>query len=271
MKYIKESLFITTLLLSTAYSQCDANGDGELDVLDVVIEVDCILTDCWEGGSDTTDVCDIDGNCYETIQIGEQLWMAENLKVTHYNNGDEIPTGYSGTEWSNLTTGAYAIYYDDPSNAEIYGNLYNWYAVDDDRAVCPDSWHVPSDEEFMELTIFLGMSEEEANGQNWTGTDEGSKLAGNSELWNDGDLENNLAFGSSGFMALPAGNRSFVEGNYYGRGSVDFFWSSTEHEGWLDGQLQIDAWSRRLMSHVSTVYRSNDSNNGGNSVRCPKD
>ena len=68
-------------------------------------------------------VTDIDGNVYETIQIGDQLWIAENLKVTHYNNGDEIPTGYSNSEWNNLSTGAYAVYNDDPSNVETYGNL----------------------------------------------------------------------------------------------------------------------------------------------------
>ncbi|SVC86103.1 uncharacterized protein METZ01_LOCUS338957, partial [marine metagenome] len=69
-------------------------------------------------------VTDIDGNVYGTIQIGNQLWMKENLKVTHYRNGDEIPTGYSNSEWTNLSTGAYAVYDDDSSNAEIYGNLY---------------------------------------------------------------------------------------------------------------------------------------------------
>ena len=103
-------------------------------------------------------VTDIDGNVYETILIGDQLWMAENLKVIHYNDGDEILTGYSGSEWSWLDSGAYAVSPDDnnPSNAEIYGNLYNWYVVDDDRGVCPENWHVPSDAEFTVLTDFLG-------------------------------------------------------------------------------------------------------------------
>ena len=148
MKYIKEFL-LTTLLLSTVYSQCDANGDGDLNIQDVVIEINCILTSgCWEG-SDTTDVCiDIDGNVYETVQIGDQLWMAENLKVTHYNDGSEIQYVQSESSepnvWKNLSTGAYGYYNDDPYHLDTYGNLYNWYVVDDDRGVCPEGWHVPS-------------------------------------------------------------------------------------------------------------------------------
>ena len=67
---------------------------------------------------------DIDGNVYETVQIGEQVWMAENLKVTHYNDGYPIPTGYFDAHWTELATGAYAVYDDDPTNADIYGNLY---------------------------------------------------------------------------------------------------------------------------------------------------
>ena len=113
-------------------------------------------------------VTDIDGNVYETVVIGNQLWMAENLKVTHYSNGDEIPTGFSDEEWysndSWLTTGAYAIFENNSSIAEIYGNLYNWYAVDDERGLCPENFHVPSDDEWKELEMFLGMSQEEVDG-----------------------------------------------------------------------------------------------------------
>ncbi len=113
---------------------------------------------------DAISVTDIDGNIYETVQIGEQVWMAENLKVTHYNDGSEIPTEYSNSEWENLSTGAYAVYDDNESNADTYGYLYNWYAVDDSRGVCPTHWHVPSDDEWKELEMFLGMSQEEVDG-----------------------------------------------------------------------------------------------------------
>jgi len=108
-----------------------------------------------------SDVEDIDGNCYQTVQIGEQVWMAENLKVTHYNDGSEIQYVQSESSepdvWVNLSTGAYGYYNDDPSNLNTYGNLYNWYTVDDSRGLCMDGWHVPSDEEIMELEMFLGL------------------------------------------------------------------------------------------------------------------
>ena len=117
-------------------------------------------------GDGSNCIFDIDGNVYETIQIGDQLWMAENLKVTHYNNGSEIPTGYTDSEWAELETDAYAVYPTDDDNAsqstcgddcaDVYGNLFNWYAVDDDRGVCPDGWHVPSSAEYTILTDYLG-------------------------------------------------------------------------------------------------------------------
>ena len=87
---------------------------------------------------ETVPVVDIDENVYETVVIGDQLWMKENLKVTRYNNGDEIPSGYNNEEWTTLTIGAYAVYDDNPTNADVYGNLYNWYAVDDERGICPE-------------------------------------------------------------------------------------------------------------------------------------
>ena len=92
--------------------------------------------------------------------------MAENLKVTHYRNGDNIPTGYSNAEWADLGSSqsdAYAVYDDEPINAEIYGNLYNWYAADNENGICPEGWYIPSDDEFKLLEMHLGMSESEAD------------------------------------------------------------------------------------------------------------
>ena len=206
-------------------------------------------------------VKDIDGNTYKTVQIGEQVWMAENLKVTHYHNGDAIPTGHSDSDWSNLSTGAYAVYKDDLSNADIYGNLYNWYALDDDRGVCPEGFHVPSDEEFMELEMELGMSEEEANSMGYRGINEGSKLAGNSDLWNDGDLVNNPEFGTSGFSAFPAGYRGRYDGSYSSMGRAGAFWSSSVHSsGGARGRIPS--------SRSSSVTRLHRPKQNGFSIRC---
>lgn len=97
------------------------------------------------GGGSTGTVTDVDGNVYNTIQIGNQWWMAENLKVTHYRNGEAIPNVTSDSEWSNLTTGAYCSYDNNNSFIETYGLLYNWYAVDDARDLAPEGWHIPTD------------------------------------------------------------------------------------------------------------------------------
>jgi len=153
---------------------------------------------------------DYDGNEYDVILIGDQIWMAENLKVTHYRNGDEIENVTDGTQWANLTTGAYCYYDNNAANGDIYGALYNWYAVaeDDTRGLAPEGWHVPTDDEIMILEMELGMSQSQANSTGYRGTNEGSKLAGNAALWNDGALENDPEFGSSGFDFLPGGYRS---------------------------------------------------------------
>ena len=216
-------------------------------------------------------VRDIDENCYATIQIGEQLWMAENLKVTHYKDGSAISTGHSGYEWMNLSTGAYGYYDDDSTHQETYGNLYNWYTVDDDRGLCMDGWHVPTDEEFMELEMFLGMSEEEADSTGFRGTDEGSKLAGNSDLWfsifgildyeEETLIESDPEFGTSGFNGLPAGVRGGRIGTYYSMGSGGYFWSSSEDSSYYP-------WTRGLYYSDSSVNRHPHHKWNGFSIRC---
>jgi len=203
------------------------------------------------GGSATYcfTVTDIDGNTYKTIKIDDQWWMAENLKVTHYNNENEIPTGYSDSEWKNLSTGAYAVYDDAPSNADIYGNLYNWYTVDDSRGVCPAGWHVPSDDEYTVLTDYLGGS---AGGK--------MKEAG-LDHWNS---PNTGATNESGFTGLPAGYRCKLDGSYINMGNLGYFWASTDNNS--------GAWKRQLKYDNSTVNRSSGANKrNGFSIRCLKD
>jgi uncharacterized protein (TIGR02145 family) len=101
-------------------------------------------------------VIDIDGNVYDTIHIGTQVWTRPNLKVTHYRNGDVIPYVSGDGDWCNLTTGAYCNYNNDSANGAEYGRLYNWYAVQDPRNVAPVGWHVPTFEDWDTLQIFLG-------------------------------------------------------------------------------------------------------------------
>jgi uncharacterized protein (TIGR02145 family) len=209
-------------------------------------------------------VTDIDGNIYHTVKIGDQIWTAENLKVTKYRNGDSIPNVQDSTEWGNLTTGAQCAYDNDEVNVEIYGRLYNWYALNDSRGIAPAGWHVPSDEEWKALEMFLGMSQSEADNTGYRGTNEGSKLAGEADLWSNGGLENNAAFGESGLSALPAGYRGNYDGYFHFLGRDAYFWSATEKGSYL-------AWLRYLNYGYSEVYRTNYNKLDGFSIRLIRD
>jgi len=196
-------------------------------------------------------VTDIDGNVYKTVKIGNQIWMAENLKVTHYRNGDAIPTGHSNSEWSNLDntqTGAYAVY---DGNESIYGYLYNWYAVDDSRNIAPEGWHVPTDNEWQTLVDYLG----------------GKRVAGG-KLKEEGtthwDSPNFGATNESGFTALPGGYRYGHDGSYNSMGDSGRFWSSAESGSY-------GAWRRLLSYDYSGVHRLGHGERSGFSVRCIRD
>ncbi|MDP8202586.1 MAG: FISUMP domain-containing protein [Candidatus Tenebribacter burtonii] len=208
-------------------------------------------------------VTDIDGNEYQTLIIGDQEWMIENLKVTHYRNGNPIPNVTDNSTWAGLSTEAYCVYDNDPSNTDIYGNLYNWYAIDDPRGLTPEGWHVPTDEEIMELEMYLGMSYTEAHAEGWRGTNEGSKLAGSADLWSDGALDNDPEFDSSGFSFLPGGYRYYYSGTFNDLSFNGFFWSSTESGSY--------AWIRRLYCSYANVSRGSHYKWNGFSVRCVRD
>jgi len=229
----------------------DINGDSIINVQDIILLVNIIL---WE--SEPEDVCeDIDGNVYETVWIGEQLWMAENLKVTHYNNGDAITHITNEEHWGSLDEGQYGVYDDEPTNANIYGNIYNWAVIGDIRGICPVGWHVPSDDEYTVLTDFLG-GESVAGGK--------MKEAG-LEHWNyDSDQISLEATNESGFTGLPAGHRNTNSGDYIYMGFYGYFWSSTENGSDL-------AWRRYLFHYSSGVARDTFGKPNGFSIRCLRD
>ena len=193
---------------------------------------------------------DIDGNVYRTVKIGNQVWMAENLRVTRYRDGTKILLATSHEDWkSDRYKSAYCFYNDDATNGALYGALYNWFALTDARKIAPKGWHVPTDDEWKELERTLGMGEDEVNrtgGQRYRGSNEGSKLAGNADLWENGALKNDIGFGSSGFLLLPSGYRSGKSGTYSGMGKHAEYFSVTEYNN-------HSAWDRKMDWRVSGI------------------
>lgn len=210
---------------------------------------------------------DTDGNEYETVIIGNQEWMAENLKVTHYNNGDIIATGLSDIDWAATTTGAYTSYPFSgisgiTSNSELvakYGLLYNAYAVEDPRGLAPEGWRVPTDDDWKELEVFLGMPQTDADAINWRGAQSPSLKS--TEDWNASDKGGTDDYG---FMAKPAGYRN-TNGTYDRFGTFAYFWTSSE------SSTKPGSYIRRLLRYnYESVNRSTISANEGSSVRLVK-
>jgi len=239
------SIFFIAALAFSEPSRTNSAGTG-------YDSIESFTTLAFETGT----VTDIDGNVYQTIKIGDQWWMAENLKVTQYRNSDAIPNVTDNAEWAGLSTGAYC-----GPDVATYGMLYNWFAVDDSRNIAPEGWHVPTDDEWKQLEMYLGMSQAEADATGWRGTDEGGKLkeTGTTHWWDP----NSGATNESGFTALPGGNRN--DGGDFGSMLYDgYFWSSTESSS---GYV---LW-RGLNYSNSGISRTSNSEQFGFSVRCVKD
>ncbi len=211
-------------------------------------------------------VIDIDGNIYKTVKMGNQIWMAENLKVTHYRNGMQIQSVTDSSIWKDLKIGAYCNYKNNPLNGLIYGRLYNWYAVIDSQNIAPKGWHVPTDEEWKELEVFLGMSQSHADSSGQRGTIEGGKMKSTGTI-QEGDglwrTPNTGATNDVGFSALPGGSRIFWDGSFRSIGKSARFWTSTEIGN-------ISVWYRTLSYSQSGVGRINNPKISG-SIRCVKD
>ena len=247
------------------YETCqeDLDGDGVIGINDLMELLSSFGTMCEEpetGEFTCGDAMNYHGYDYATVQIGEQCWFAENLRNEHYANGDAIPGELSNSEWENAddtNLGAQAIYNNDASNLADYGRLYNWYAVDDARGLCPSDWHVPTDGEFMTLEMELGMSESEANSDGWRGTDQGMQMKsspGDNPPWNGTN--------TSGFSGLAGGFR-IHDGVPNALGGNGYFWSASSNG--------IGAWFRILSVEYFGVQRSEYNQGDGMSIRCLKD
>ncbi len=221
---------------------------------------------------------DFDGNNYKTVAIGDQTWMAENLKSSHFSDGTEITQVQSNSDWNNLsfTDKAYCYYDNSASNGSTFGALYTWAAAmngaesselnpSNVQGACPCGWHLPSDEEWIELEMYLGMSYEEAYALGWRGTDEGDKLKTTVGWYNSGNGTN-----SSGFSALPGGSRK--NGLFDGLTKTTIFWSSTEYFNIT--HLAFNRSLSYLYSQIgwfSAAHYYGYPKNYGLSVRCLKD
>jgi uncharacterized protein (TIGR02145 family) len=214
-------------------------------------------------------ITDIDGNVYQTIRIGNQVWMKENLKVSKYRNGNSISTGLTDSQWSVTTNGAYTLYNNDVANNAIYGKLYNWYTISDARGLCPIGWHVPSDDEWKLLETILGLtaSEVDAIGPRGIAQKFGGKLKSigiketGSGLW---ETPNIGANNSSGFSGIPGGTR-YDYGAYNDIGRYAVWWTRTEFSS-------ASPWYRYLFYNDNGLGRDKlFLKNTGFSVRCIKD
>jgi uncharacterized protein (TIGR02145 family) len=207
-----------------------------------------------EGGGGTTTVTDIDGNVYNTVTIGTQVWMKENLKVTRYRNGDAIGTTTPATKnISGETKPKYQwAYRGNESNVAVYGRLYTWYAATDSRGLCPTGWHLPTDDEWTTLINYLG-------GQVVAG--ENMKEAGTAH-WRNHHSQRK-ADNSSGFTALPGGYRG-SNGIFVYIGDVGLCWSAAEYDA-------TNAWFRSLYYDYTYTSRYINHKYNGFSVRCVRD
>jgi uncharacterized protein (TIGR02145 family) len=205
----------------------------------MLLTVRCNKNDVTDAGNSVTD---IDGNVYKTVQIGSQVWMAENLRATRYDNGSAIITGLNSDEWALASVGAYAVHGSD----KIYGNFYNWFAVKASN-LCPAGWRIPSLVEWETLIAELG------------GKDlAGGLLKSTSLLWRS---PNTGATNRSGFNALPAG--WFYGVSTWNSGTECTFWTSTS-------QSDLSAYSIGLNNDFEYVINSYAFKTRGHSCRCIK-
>ena len=232
----------------------DANA-ANFNPLAVIEDGSCSYGPAQCGGASTVT---FDGHTYALVGIGTQCWFKENLRSANYRNGDAIPGNLTDSQWTSTSSGAQTVYgegtsavyggsSDEVANLTSYGRLYNWYAVNDARGLCPVGFHVPTDNEWTVLENALG----------------GSSVAGTALKSSAADSPPWDGSNTSGFSALPGGLRSGTNGTFHNLGDYGLWWSSSPSGS--------SAWHRTLYSGSSSVPRSSSLVRSGFSVRCVRD
>lgn len=255
----KVILVAITLLLSTAtFVQAQSTINLHLNngnTIQIPLNtVDSITYTPYVQGSGVT----FDGYNYLSIIFGNgQEWMAENLRTSHYANGDSIANLVDPALWGFVDTGAWVFYNHDSQLENPYGKLYNWFAVNDSRNVCPTDWHVPSDYEWSELINYLDPSADGGNSSNIAGRK--LKSIGNQFWGNANDATN-----ESGFSGFPGGYRYKDGSSFNFNGAYGYWWTSTPFVSFSYSSYV------RTMTSSSSISRSYMNEEFGLSVRCIK-
>jgi uncharacterized protein (TIGR02145 family)/uncharacterized repeat protein (TIGR02543 family) len=250
-RYQSGEIVTLTTVANSGYTFLSWSGDASGTATTTTVMMDGNKSVKASFTAESTDpLTDIDGNVYRTVRIGSQIWTAENLRTTKYNDGTEIPLVTDNVEWASLTTPGFCWYSNDTTNKNKFGALYNWYALDSIK-LAPTGWHIPTDAEWDTLQNYLI-----SNGYNFDGTTTGNKIAKSMAARTDwtksqnplgaGDIGSDLTKNnSSGFSALPGGDR-YSDGVFEYFGTIGTWWSATEINA-------SSAWARSL-SYVNSSF-----------------
>lgn len=218
-------------------------------ILALIFFSSLFLLSC-DKGDELPTIKDIDGNKYHYVTIGSQMWLVENLKTTHFSNGDPILIVKDNNTWSTLTSAACCFYDNDTINTSSFGYLYNWYAVNDSRGIAPEGWRVANKDDWEKLYNYVGGIDiasamlKEAGTKNW-------------------DKPNEGATNKFGFTALPGGFRDHL-GKFYYKGYDGAWWTSSDYD-------EITAWYFMMNAETTVLGIGYPRKKNGLSIRCVKD